>query len=97
MTTSENKPANNPQPLDKLLGELAITNHELVASSTEQLTHKNVANARKGRPLTINIQMKILNALNARTQKEYRLRDLFNYPGRRKSKTKGEDHEPAAS
>ena len=54
-----------PQPLDALLAELGIDNHALVAASTEQLTHKQVQKARKGRYITRNIQGKILAALNA--------------------------------
>ncbi|HTL48983.1 MAG TPA: hypothetical protein VL688_13055 [Verrucomicrobiae bacterium] len=78
----EGAPLKGVQPLDRVMTGLSLTNHDLVASSTEQLTHKNVANARKGRPLTVNIQMKILNALKARTQKDFSLPDLFNYKGR---------------
>ena len=52
------------QPLDALLDTLGIDNHRLVAASTEQLTHKQVQKARKGRYVTRNIQQKILKALN---------------------------------
>jgi hypothetical protein len=75
-----------PQPLDALLTELGIENHALVAASTEQLTHKQVQKARKGRYITINIQRKILKALNtavpAGEEGEkivYELGQLFNY------------------
>ena len=54
-----------PQPLEALLVGLGIDNHALVAASSEQLTHKQVQKARKGRYVTINIQRKILKALNA--------------------------------
>lgn len=68
------------QPLDSLLKELKLENHHLVEKSSEQLTHKMVAKGRKGRRLTVNVQMKILNALNTcQDQKTYRLTDLFNY------------------
>lgn len=80
-----------PQPLDALLGELGLDNHQLVALSTEQLTHKQVQKARKGRRLSANIQGKILRALNARPvpelpdsqnlNKTYELSDLFTYRG----------------
>ena len=53
--------------------------HDLVASSTEQITHKMTSRALKGRRLTPNVQSKILNALNKATGKQYRLKDLFNY------------------
>jgi len=53
--------------------------HDLVAASTEQLTHKMVSRAAKGRRLTPRAQAKILNAVHKATQKTYTLRDLFNY------------------
>ncbi|MAS96567.1 MAG: hypothetical protein CMO55_25540 [Verrucomicrobiales bacterium] len=73
-----------PQPLDTLLDELGISNNDLVGASTEQLTHKQVQKARKGRQVTPNIQGKILKALNdiLREQGAERLylnRDLFSY------------------
>ncbi len=54
-----------PQPLDAILDEIGLSNHQLVALSTEQLTHKQVQKARKGRRISVNIQRKILRALNA--------------------------------
>lgn len=54
------------QPLDALLDEIGLNNHQLVALSTEQLTHKQVQKARKGKRVSVNIQRKILRALNAR-------------------------------
>lgn len=73
-----------PQPLDALLDELGLSNHDLVAASEEQITHKMVAKARKGRRLTANIQGKILRALNAvATDNDgFKMSDLFNYEGR---------------
>ena len=56
-----------------------LSARELVAASTEQLTHKMVAKACKGRRLTPNVQRKVLRALNRATGKEYRLEDLFTY------------------
>jgi len=50
-----------------------------VAASTEQITHKMVARACKGRRLTPNVQTKIQTALNRATQQNYRLADLFTY------------------
>ena len=71
---------NGPQPLDALLIELKLKNSDLVEKSTEQLSHKVVSKARKGRLLTINAKHKILNALNAaQSQKTYKLLDIFNY------------------
>ena len=68
------------QPLDAKMIELGFDNHALVAVSTEQLTHKMVAKARKGRFLTMNVRLKVLHALcKASGNNEYRLEDLFNY------------------
>jgi hypothetical protein len=68
-----------PQPISELLAELNLKPHDLVAASTQQLTHKMVSRACKGRRLTLNTQTKILNALNLAARKNYSLRDLFNY------------------
>ncbi len=73
-----------PQPIDELLRNWELENHELVAASTEQLTHKQVQKARKGRRVTGNIQRKILNALRTVVhdkglEEEVSLGDLFNY------------------
>ena len=84
------------QPLDTLLDEMGLNNHELVSFSTDQLTHKQVQKARKGRRVTV----KILTALNLSLSrkapevsdaeegadevvvpKRYVLTDLFNYRG----------------
>ena len=67
------------QPLAKLLARLKLKTHDLVASSAEQLTHKMAARAMKGRRLTPNVKMKILSALNKRTDGKYVMADLFNY------------------
>ena len=67
------------QPIAAILAERNLKPHDLVAASTEQLTHKMVSRACKGRRLTINAQLKVLNALNTATGKNFSLRDLFNY------------------
>jgi len=67
------------QPIAALLTSLNLKSHDLVAASTEQITHKMVARACKGRRLTPNVQRKILNALNRATGGAYTLDDLFNY------------------
>lgn len=72
------------QPINELLEKWGIDNHELVEASKEQLTHKQVQKARKGRRVTANIQKKILNALKSVTEErgldsEASLVDLFNY------------------
>ncbi|HPF98460.1 MAG TPA: hypothetical protein PLE77_00215 [Kiritimatiellia bacterium] len=68
-----------PQPVAQILAELGLKSHDLVAASTEQITHKMVARACKGRRLTPNVQSKILNALNRASGKTHALKDLFNY------------------
>lgn len=67
------------QPLAKIMMQHNLTPHSLVAASAEQLTHKMVARAAKGRRLTPNAKAKILTALNIAAQKNYTLPDLFNY------------------
>ena len=61
------------------MNELGIANHDLVAVSTEQLTHKMVAKARRGRWLSSAVRQKILRAWNKATNRTDILADLFNY------------------
>lgn len=73
-----------PQLLDSLLNELGLTNRDLVEASTEQLTHKQVQRARKGRRLTRNMQEKIGRALVSAVEQQGLDRmvetdTLFNY------------------
>ena len=79
-----------PQPLDELMEKWKLTNHQLVETSTEQLNHKQVQTARKGRQLTLTMMQKVCRALNIaiwhrlnKNQKEiyfeYMHRHLFNY------------------
>ena len=68
-----------PQPLMSLMARLALKPHDLVAASGEQLTHKTVARAMKGRRLTPRSQGKVLRALNRATGSEYVLSDVFTY------------------
>lgn len=68
-----------PQPIARIMTEHHLKPHDLVTASTGQLTHKMVARACKGRRLTPNAQAKVLAALNAAMQKQYRRTDLFTY------------------
>ncbi len=68
-----------PQPLAKLLERYELKAHDLVAASTEQITHKMVTRATKGRRLSAHVKTKILNALNRAAQKEHKVGDLFTY------------------
>ncbi|WAC18505.1 hypothetical protein OVA24_14820 [Luteolibacter sp. SL250] len=78
------------QPLDALMERWKITNHEMVEASPEQLNHKQVQKARKGRQLTLAMKMKVARSLNiaiwTRLKKdekevyfEYLHKHLFNY------------------
>ena len=67
------------QPLAALMTKHALTAHDVVVSSTDQITHKMVQRARKGRRLTPKIQARILSAFCAATEKSYVMVDLFNY------------------
>ncbi len=67
------------QPLDKIMEERGLKNHDLVAASKDGLTHKQVQKGRKGRRLTRNIQDKIVAALSASTGEACKLDQLFNY------------------
>jgi len=52
---------------------------DLVAVSTEQITHKMVSRACKGRRLTPKVQSKIRNALNQSAGTEHSMEELFTY------------------
>jgi hypothetical protein len=67
------------QPIARIMAEAGLKPHDLVAASTEQITHKMVSRACKGRRLTPNVQTKILNALMKASGRSYTLQDLFNY------------------
>ena len=68
-----------PQPLAQIMAKHKLKAHDLVAASTEQITHKMIARACKGRRLTPHVQAKIQNALNAAAGEQYQRTDLFNY------------------
>jgi hypothetical protein len=67
------------QPLAAILAEHGLAAKDLVAVSTQQLTHKMVTRACKGRFLTKNAKSKVLSALNVAVPKGYVLSDLFHY------------------
>ncbi len=68
-----------PQPLANVMQELQLKPHDLVAASSEQLTHKMVGRAIKGRRLTINAKGLIQRAMNLATGKSWTQAQLFNY------------------
>ena len=67
------------QPIAAIMSEHNLKTHDLVAKSIEQLSHKMVARAVKGRRLTPRVKIKVLNALNKATEKNYSIKQLFNY------------------
>lgn len=78
------------QPLDELMNRWGLTNHQLVGASVEQLNHKQIQRARKGRQLTLHLMQKLTGTLNdaiaASLPKEERVnflpyshKHLFNY------------------
>jgi hypothetical protein len=72
-----------PQPIGDVLAHLGLSASDLVEASGEQLTHKMVARAVRGRRLTANAMGKVARALNRRADAPYALHELFNYaPGR---------------
>ena len=67
------------QPLARLMTERGLKPSDLVSASTEQLTHKMVKRAAKGRRLTANTMDKVLRAWNAAAAVEAARTDLFDY------------------
>lgn len=78
------------QPLDTLMIAWGLSNHDLVETSPEQLTHKQVRRARTGRMLTLKMMMKVNRTFNVAIWKrlneeqkeafvEYGHKDLFSY------------------
>jgi hypothetical protein len=67
------------QPIARIMSENALKTHDLVANSTEPITHKMVSRACKGRRLTPRAQLKVCNALNNAAGRRYALNELFNY------------------
>ncbi|MFH1622056.1 MAG: hypothetical protein ABIA97_02905 [Candidatus Omnitrophota bacterium] len=67
------------QPIAQIMAERDLKPYDLVAVSGEQITHKMVARAAKGKRLTAHVQSKILRAINKATGNNYSIGDLFNY------------------
>ena len=78
------------QPLHHLMERWGLTNHEIVAASPEQLTHKQIQRAKAGRHLTLKMMMKVARSLNIaiwnrlptaqkQTYYEYLHKDIFSY------------------
>lgn len=67
------------QPIAEIMQKASLKPHDLLEASTEQITHKMVTRACKGRKLSPRVKLKIQNAVNNATEKQYKLSDLFNY------------------
>lgn len=68
-----------PQPIAALMQQLQLKAHDLVTASEDQLTHKLVSRAMKGRQLTIRSKGIIQRAFNRATGKLWTQSQLFNY------------------
>ncbi len=67
------------QPIARIMVDHGLKARDLVAISTQQLTHKMVSRACKGRRLTPKAQSKVREALNEAAGKEYSIEELFTY------------------
>jgi hypothetical protein len=67
------------QPLARLMAERGLKPADLVDASTEQLTHKMVSRAMKGRRLTANTMDKVHRAWNLAAQSDDPRGALFDY------------------
>jgi hypothetical protein len=67
------------QPISQVMLALNLKPHDVVAASAQQMTHKMVARAMKGRRLTSNVKCKVRDALNLAGGSSYSIGELFNY------------------
>lgn len=72
------------QPIDAIMTEHSLKNHDVMQMNRGGLTHKNISKARKGRRLTPKIKVRVTEALNALlkqrgVEKQFVPKDLFNY------------------
>ncbi|HJO91868.1 MAG TPA: hypothetical protein QF753_00575 [Victivallales bacterium] len=67
------------QPIARIMTDHNLKAHDLVTNSRDQITHKMVSRACKGRRLTSNTKSKIRDALNNSIDKEYSISELFTY------------------
>ena len=73
------------QPLDAIMVEKEIKNTDLVKVAPPGfITHKQIQKGRKGRRLSMHMQDKVLDTLNAFVAPEsYEFKELFNYRGKK--------------
>jgi hypothetical protein len=76
------------QPMDALMTEHEMNNHELLSASPLPMSHKAVQRARKGRRLTRHMQRRMVEAFNLALFKRgadkvpsFTMEQLFNYRG----------------
>ena len=67
------------QPIADVMLSMNLKPHDLVAASTEQLTHKMVSRALKGRRLTENTRRKVIQAMQHAAGRTFAESELFNY------------------
>jgi len=67
------------QPIARIMADHGLKAQDLVAISTEQITHKMISRACKGRRLTPNVQSKVRNALIGSAGRQYSMQELFTY------------------
>lgn len=101
MSDTDSSRNHGTQPLDALMIEHNLGNHDLVAASTEPMTHKAVARARKGRQLTPHMRLRMAVALNRAVtrqgktlEREWGPTDLFNYTKASRARTESADEAP---
>jgi hypothetical protein len=68
-----------PQPIERLMRDRGLTPTDLVRVSEDQLTHKAVSRAMRGRWLTPNMQDKVRRALERACGERFALGELFSY------------------
>lgn len=68
-----------PQPIADLMIRLDLKPHDLVKASQNQITHKLITRAMKGRRLTSHSKRLVQQAISAATGRTWLLIDLFSY------------------
>lgn len=68
-----------PQPLAANMAAKDLKPADLVSASTEQITHKMISRAMKGRQLTSKTMDKVVRAYNTAAKESAGHRELFNY------------------
>ena len=67
------------QPLARLMADRDLKPADLVSVSAEQITHKMVSRAMKGRRLTENTMDKVHRAFDAASGEQHERSELFDY------------------